>query len=131
MNYTAYTDDMGVWNIITVKNFDTWFFEQTGDDQAVILGKVYLLEEYGPHLGRPHADTLKGGKLINLKELRAKTVAHEFRIAYLFDPDQQGVLLVGGDKKGRNQKKFYRDLINRAEQIYAVYLESKTKRKEQ
>ncbi|MDR3337286.1 MAG: type II toxin-antitoxin system RelE/ParE family toxin [Treponema sp.] len=107
---------MGVWEIITSESFDTWFVEQTNDDQAVILGKVYLLEEQGPQLGRPHADTLKGSKkLTNLKELRTRTDAHVFRVAYIFDPERKGLLLIGGDKKGKNQKKFYKDLINQAE----------------
>ena len=58
----------------------------------------------------------------NLKELRIKTDTHEFRIAYIFDPERRGLLLIGGDKKGKNQRKFYRDLIREAEQVYAAYL---------
>jgi hypothetical protein len=74
------------WEIITSESYDTWFQEQTEDDKAVIRSKAYLLGELGPNLGRPHADTLKGSKkLANLKELRAKTDAHVFRVAYIFD----------------------------------------------
>ena len=92
---------MGEWKIITSERYDGWFEEQTEDDKAIIRFKVYLLEEHGPHLGRPHADTLKGSKtLLNLKELRAKTDDHVFRVAYVFDPERKGLLLVGGDKKG-------------------------------
>jgi hypothetical protein len=40
------------------------------------------------------------------------------------------LLLIGGDKKGKNQKKFYKDLIREAEQIYAAYLEKRIKEKE-
>ena len=122
---------MGVWEIITSENYDNWFQEQTEDDKATIFGKVYLLSEYGPNLKRPHADTLKGSKkLMNLKELRAKTDAHEFRIAYIFDPERKGLLLIGGDKRGKNQKKYYKDLIREAEIIYADYLEKRTNKKE-
>jgi hypothetical protein len=122
---------MGIWEIITSETYDTWFEEQSDDDKTVILGKVYLLEEKGPHLGRPHADTLKGSKKIaNLKELRAKTDAHVFRVAYIFDPERKGLLLTGGDKKGKNQRKFYKDLIGQAEQVYAAYLEKKAKEEE-
>jgi len=122
---------MSAWEIITSENYDAWFKEQTEDDKTTIFSKVYLLGEYGPLLGRPHADTLKGSKkLANLKELRPQTDAHVFRIAYIFDPERKGVLLIGGDKKGKNQKKFYKDLIKEAEQIYAAYLEKKLNRKE-
>ncbi|GHV85718.1 toxin RelE [Spirochaetia bacterium] len=119
---------MDAWEIITSKQYDAWFLEQTDEDKAVIRSKVYLLEEYGPHLGRPYADTLKGSKkLANLKELRAKTDANVFRVAYIFDSERKGLLLIGGDKKGKNQKKFYRNLISQAEQIYITYLKGKEK----
>jgi len=121
---------MSIWKIITSEKFDTWFLEQSDDEKAAILGKIYLLEEYGPNLSRPYADTLKGSKFANLKELRIKTGSHVFRVTYIFDPEQNGLILIGGDKKGKNQKKFYNDLIKASEQIYTAYLESKTKRKE-
>ena len=122
---------MSVWEIITSESYDDWFQEQTEDDKVVIRSKAYLLGEYGPNLKRPHADSLKGSKkLANLKELRAKTETHEFRVAYIFDPERKGLLLIGGDKKGKNQKKFYKDLISEAEQIYAAYLEKRINEKE-
>ena len=115
---------MGIWDIITSECYDAWFDELADDDKAIVRAKAYLLGEYGPHLGRPHADTLKGSKkLSNLKELRAKTDSHVFRVAYVFDHDRKGLLLTGGDKKGKNEKQFYKDLIKEAEQVYAAYLE--------
>ena len=118
---------MEKWNVITSEIYDTWFKGQSKDDQAVILGRVYLLEEYGPNLARPYADTLKGSKkLPNLKELRAKTDDHVFRVAYIFDPERNGLLLTGGDKKGKNEKKFYNDIIRESEQVYSAYLEKKS-----
>jgi len=120
---------MCVWEIITSEDYEVWYRELAEDDRAAIFGRVYLLGEEGPNLGRPYADTLKGSKkLANLKELRAKTDAHEFRVAYIFDPERKGLLLIGGDKKGKNQRKFYKDLIREAEQIYAAYLEKKAKK---
>ena len=122
---------MKTWDIITSKVYDTWFSEQTEEDKVAIFGKIYLLSEYGPNLGRPHADTLKGSKkLKNLKELRPRTDNHVFRIAYIFDPNRKGLLLTGGDKKSKNEKKFYKDLIREAEQVYAAYLEKTLNRKE-
>jgi hypothetical protein len=121
---------MSVWEILTSENYDAWFQEQTEEAQTVIFSKVYLLREQGPNLGRPHADTLKGSKkLSNLKELRAKTDAHVFRIAYIFDPQRKCLLLIGGDKKGKNQKRFYTDLISQAETIYTAYLKKKKQKR--
>ena len=70
---------------------------------------------------RPHADTLKGSNLSNLKELRAQTENHVLRVAFIFDEERKAVLLIGGDKKGKNEKQFYRDLIKQAEKIYQLY----------
>ena len=83
--------------------------------------KVELLKEYGPHLPRPHADTLKKSKLSNLKELRTQAENHVFRVAFIFDEERKAVLLIGGDKKGKNEKRFYRNLIKQAEEIYKAY----------
>jgi hypothetical protein len=64
---------------------------------------------------------LKGSKLNNLKELRVQTKNHVFRVVFLFDEARKAILLIGGDKKGKNEKRFYSDLIKQAEEIYSNY----------
>jgi hypothetical protein len=64
---------------------------------------------------------LKGSKLNNLKELRIQTENHVFRVVFLFDEKRKAVLLIGGDKNGKNEKLFYRNLIKRADMIYEAY----------
>ena len=57
----------------TVELVDEFVSEFTALDQAVqdeLLAQVKLLEQFGPTLGRPTVDTLKGSKHVNLKELR-------------------------------------------------------------
>ncbi|MDR2743016.1 MAG: type II toxin-antitoxin system RelE/ParE family toxin [Treponema sp.] len=88
-----------------------WFSRLSEHDKEAILIKVHLLVEFGPELSRPHADTLHGSKITNMKELRAKTNGHIYRIAYYFNNKRQGILLAGGDKKGMDEKLFYKDLI--------------------
>jgi hypothetical protein len=94
---------------------------QDENGQEAIRIKVDLLEEYGPYLPRPHADTLKGSKLANLKELRAHTERNVFRVAYIFNEQRKAILLIGGNKKGKDEKRFYKNLIKQAEQIYEDY----------
>jgi hypothetical protein len=113
------------WEVETTDEYDAWFLEQTEDGQESIRIKVELLTEYGPYLSRPYADTLKGSRLMNLKELRAKTESHVFRVAFLFDEERKAILLIGGDKKGKSKKRFYRGLIKQAETIYYQYLDDK------
>ena len=62
-----------MWDIDATEEYLEWFRSLNSDAQKAILTKVILLEEFGPQLGRPHADTLKGSSIKNLKELRART----------------------------------------------------------
>jgi hypothetical protein len=101
---------------------DAWFGGIGEDAQAEVIAKVELLKLLGPQLGRPHADTLKGSRHANMKELRADTRDSVMRIAFAFDPDRSAILLVGGGKSGVNQKRFYRTLIARADALYDAHL---------
>jgi hypothetical protein len=83
---------------------------------------INLLETEGPSLSRPYSDTLKGAKYTNLKELRFDADGGVWRFAYAFDPERKGIILIGGDKSGVNQKKFYKKLIKQAEERYEKYL---------
>ena len=74
-----------------------------------------------PELGRPHADTLNGSRIKNLKELRARTPTQVLRVLYYFDDERQAHLLVGGNKKGKNEKSFYKKLIQSAEMLTERY----------
>lgn len=82
---------------------------------------VLTLEAVGPSLGRPLVDTLKGSRHANMKEMRfaAKGV---WRLAFAFDEARNAVVLVGGNKQGRDQKKFYRDLIATADDRFDDWL---------
>jgi hypothetical protein len=57
-----------------------------------------------------------------MKELRVRTASAEIRIAFAFDPVRQAVLLVAGGKRGINQKRFYRQLIAKADALFAAHL---------
>jgi len=81
-----------------------------------------VLQEFGPQLGRPRADTLKGSRHANMKELRFSAANGEWRVAFAFDPRRKAILLVAGDKSGGSQKRFYRELIRKADQRFAAHL---------
>ena len=105
------------------RRVDHWFQADLSDEEREeVAAKVNLLKLFGPMLKRPHADTLKGSKYENMKELRAKTSASELRVAFAFDATRQAVLLMGGDKSGVGQKAFYAQLIARADRLFAAHL---------
>jgi hypothetical protein len=111
-----------MWHVATTTDFDAWFAKLDEDGQAEIIAKVHLLKLLGPKLLRPHADTLKGSKHANMKELRAATADKVLRVAYAFDPDRTGILLIAGDKSGISQRRFYKQLIAKADKLFDRHL---------
>ena len=111
-----------MWAVATTDEFDKWFAGSDADAQTEIIAKVELLKFLGPALGRPHADTLKGSKHANMKELRADTARQVLRVAFAFDPERAAILLVAGDKAGVTQKRFYKRLIAKADALFDAHL---------
>lgn len=118
-----------MWHIATTATFDEWFAELVEDGQAEVIAKVELLKLFGPRLSRPHADTLNGSKHANMKELRADTADVVLRVAFAFDPERTGILLVAGNKSGIAQKQFYRKLISKADELFDAHLAKLNARK--
>lgn len=112
------------------RNWEVQFhpeFESEFDDlpevvQDELLAKSALLETFGPFLGRPNADNLNGSRYANMKELRFYADGGVWRVAFSFDPNRQGILLVAGDKVGVSQTRFYRQLIRWADNRYGEHL---------
>jgi hypothetical protein len=59
-----------------------------------------------------------------MKELRFEGADGEWRAAFAFDPERRAILLVAGDKSGGSQKRFYRQLIAKADSRFSFHLES-------
>ena len=83
---------------------------------------VAALQQIGPALGRPRADTLGGSKHKNMKELRPTVNKVEWRVAFAFDPTRQAVVLVAGAKGGEKESLFYKRLIATADQRFTAHL---------
>ena len=86
-----------------------------------LLAHAGLLAQFGPTLGRPTVDTLKGSTIANLKELRFGAGGGVWRVAFAFDGKRIGVLLAAGDKRGQSQTRFYHALIVLAERRWASW----------
>jgi hypothetical protein len=98
-------------------------FRALDDDVKKSLGELFdELRVSGPNLGRPAADTLKGSKFANMKELRVSVASDWYRFAFAFDPVQQAVILCGGGKGGVAQELFYRSLIRTADRRFDEWL---------
>jgi hypothetical protein len=83
---------------------------------------ILAIEEHGPDLGRPLIDTLKDSRHRNMKEIRFRENG-VWRFAFAFDREREAVVLVGGNKDGANQKRFYKALIRVADTRFDDWLE--------
>lgn len=90
--------------------------------QDELLAHVAVLEVFGPQLGRPRGDTLKGSRHKNMKELRFDAADGVWRFAFAFDPKRTAIVLCGGDKSGGSGKRFYKQLIDKADDRFDAHL---------
>ena len=101
--------------------FYEWWSSLSESQQNALQASIELLESNGPFLGRPHADTVKGSRHANMKELRTQCDGRPIRTFFAFDPRRSAILLIGGDKTG--DEHFYDTMIPLADALYDTYLE--------
>jgi hypothetical protein len=56
-----------------------------------------------------------------MRELLVQSGGNPLRIFYAFDPRRTDILLIGGDKTGKNR--FYEDYVPLADDLYDAYIE--------
>ena len=99
-----HTDDFG----------DRW--ETLSDaEQADVGAVVDLLEIRGPHLPFPHSSAVHGSKHGHMRELRTQPRGRPYRVLYAFDPLRAAILLLGGDKTGKDD--WYDRVIPQADRL--------------
>jgi hypothetical protein len=89
---------MMAWEVILHGDFEPEFDALPCAVADELLAHAKLLAHFGPQLGRPRVDTLKGSRHSNMKELRFDAANGVWRVAFAFDPKRRAVLLVAGDK---------------------------------
>lgn len=109
MTEVEYTDEFG-----------EWWDSLDASEQEAIDASVQLLEENGPHLRYPHCSGVKGSKHSHMRELRIQHNGDPYRVLYAFDPLRNAILLIGGNKKGKDD--WYREYIPLADRLYDVHL---------
>ena len=67
----------------------------------------------------PHSSALVGSK--KLRELRIQHHGEPYRVLYAFDPSRNAILLMGGNKTGKDR--WYERNIPLAEEIFGDYLQ--------
>ncbi|MEV8376813.1 type II toxin-antitoxin system RelE/ParE family toxin [Kribbella sp. NPDC056861] len=108
---------MAVFEVVYTDCCYEWLRQLPPTERARLLARVGLVAEYGPGLGRPVVETIKGSRHSNLKEIRSGTI----RVLFAFDPVRQAVLLLGGDKVNRWES-WYLQRIPIADDLYDEWL---------
>lgn len=111
-----------IWTVQLHDAFDPEFDELPEPVQDDLLAHAKLLEQFGPHLGRPRVDTLNGSRHANMKELRFDSAGGVWRFAFAFDPKRTAIVLCGGDKSGGSEKRFYRQLKTKADARFDAHI---------
>lgn len=115
-----------MWEVEFSEEFERWWETMDEDERTSLLAGVKLLRQMGPLLGRPHADTVRGSRHSNMKELRTQHRGRPLRTLFAFDPRRRAILLIGGDKTGDDR--FYERMIPVADRIYDEHLQGLRKK---
>lgn len=109
------------WDVEFTDEFGAWWDTLTEAEQVSIDAVVRVLEQLGPALTRPYADTINGSRHANMRELRVQHQGRPFRLFYAFDPRRVAIILIGGDKSGDNR--WYDTFIPIADKLYDEHLQ--------
>lgn len=110
------------WAIEFHRDFDPEYEALDETVQDELLAHLELLKQFGPLLGRPSVDTLDESRHTNMKELRFDALDGVWRFAFAFDPNRSAIILYGGDKSGVKPKRFYRQLIEKADARFDAHV---------
>lgn len=107
------------WSVDFSPEAEAWFAGLRPDQQNRMTRRVDELRAGGPTLGRPAVDSVKGSRHRNMKELRDP--GSTLRALFASGPDRRALILVGGDKRGR-EKRWYRTQIKAADKLLTDHL---------
>ena len=71
-------------------------------------------------LRMPHSSGVEMSRHTHRRELRIQHEGRPYRVLYAFDPRRAALLLIGGDKTGKNR--WYQDSVALADVIYDRHL---------
>ena len=105
--------------VVVTEEFTAWYEDLSQEEQESVGQRVSQLEQAGVALPYPFSSGIIGSRF-PLRELRIQHAGEPYRVFYAFDPKRQAVLLIGGNKVGRDR--FYEEMIPKAERIWEEYL---------
>lgn len=108
------------WDVEFTDELGEWWNDLTEEEQISIDASVRLLQERGPNLGHPHTSGIEGSRHSHMRELRIQHAGRPYRVLYAFDPRRSAILLIGGDKTGKDR--WYEENVPYADKLYDTHL---------
>jgi hypothetical protein len=109
------------WALEYTDEFENWWVTLTEKEQDSVDVVVGLLEIKGPNLPFPYSSGIQGSRHAHMRELRIQHKGEPYRVLYAFDPRRTAILLLGGNKVGK--ERWYEDSVPRADKLYDEHLE--------
>lgn len=110
-----------VWDVEFTDELGDWWNALSEEEQVSVDASVRLLEERGPGLGHPHTSGVQGSRHSHMRELRIQHAGRPYRVLYAFDPRRSAILLIGGDKTGKDR--WYDENVPFADKLYDIHLD--------
>ncbi len=109
------------WAVEFTDEFGEWWSGLSEAEQDDVDAVVGLLESKGPSLPFPYSSGISGSKHGHMRELRVQHSGEPYRVLYAFDPRRCAILLIGGNKTGKDR--WYEAMVPQADRIYDEHLD--------
>jgi hypothetical protein len=109
-----------MWEVEYTDQFETWWSSLNLPEQESVATVVSLLQDFGPHLPYPYCSAIQASRYGHMRELRIQHRGRPLRILYAFDPRRVAILLIGGNKTGKEG--WYETFVPIADKIYDQHL---------
>ncbi|MCL4854999.1 MAG: type II toxin-antitoxin system RelE/ParE family toxin [Bryobacteraceae bacterium] len=116
------------WDVEFSDEFENWWNTLTISEQEDVAAYVGMLEEAGPGLRYPYCSGVAYSRHARMRELRVQHQGRPYRVLYAFDPRRTAILLIGGDKTGKDR--WYEEYVPVADRIYDEHLNGLRKEEE-
>lgn len=110
------------WDVEYTDEFGNWWEGLTETEQESVRASVKLLENFGPELPFPHSSGITTSRHRNMRELGIQHAGRPYRVLYAFDPRRCAILLIGGEKTGKNR--WHEEYVPIADRLYGEHLEA-------
>ena len=113
---------MAAWDIEVTDAFERWWDALNDSEQQDVRAAIELLEVRGPALRFPYCSAVITSRHNQMRELRVQHQGRPYRVLYAFDPRRTALILLGGDKTGKDR--WYEVNVPIADKLFDEHLEA-------